>query len=441
MTTFILLQAKREISPLAILVSFRGRKYRRSIGESVAVRSWNSRTKQVRVLSGGSDEAASVNERLRLWRKAADNTVEHFMAYKAAPTTEEFFAYLDNERWGGRRLDTGFLIPYFDTFIARYEGVRSVSQIKHYRTCCKTLEEYELYRGRRLRFEDIDMDFYNRFTAWFNTKGHTLNYLGEKIKILKTVLNDARDIDHLHTSDAYRVKGFITPQDSPDTVYLSEEELMRMYRLEIDERTVKEVMSDTRPLNVGRKIAALRKARDMFLIGAFTGLRYSDYSRLVPENIKDGVIQIRNQKTGVTTSVPEHWVVKEIIDRGYDFTHPLWEQKLNDQIKDVARMAGITEGVLVSQNRGGKVVETVFPKYELVSSHTARRSFATNAYKAGIPSIAIMKITGHKRESTFMRYIRVSERENAEMLKSAAFFNRKDPPDVEPNEATTPKDE
>ena len=67
------------------------------------------------------------------------------------------------------------------------------------------------------------MDFYNRFTAWFNTKGHTLNYLGEKIKILKTVLNDARDIDHLHTSDAYRVKGFITPQDSPDTVYLSEE--------------------------------------------------------------------------------------------------------------------------------------------------------------------------------------------------------------------------
>ena len=68
MTTFILLQAKREISPLAILVSFRGRKYRRSIGESVAVKSWNNRTKQVRALSG-SDEAASVNERLRLCRR------------------------------------------------------------------------------------------------------------------------------------------------------------------------------------------------------------------------------------------------------------------------------------------------------------------------------------------------------------------------------------
>ena len=186
---------------------------------------------------------------------------------------------------------------------------------------------------------------------------------------------------------------------------------------------------------MGRKIAALRKARDMFLIGAFTGLRCSDYSRLHPENIKNGIIQIRNQKTGVTTSVPVHWIVREIIGNGYDFAHPLRGQELNDQIKDVARMAGITENVLVSQNRGGKVVEAVFPKYELVSSHTARRSFATNAYKAGIPSIAIMKITGHKRESTFMRYIRVSERENAEMLKSAAFFNRKDPAPPENQES------
>ena len=432
MTTFILLQAKREVSPLAILVSFRGRKYRKSIGESVTVRAWNNRTKQVRSVPGAG-WPAGVNERLGLWRKAADITVEHFMAYKGAPTPEEFFDYLDRERWGGRRLDTGFLVPYFDTFIGRYEGVRSASQIRHYHTCRKTLEEYERFRGHRLRFEDIDMDFYNRFTAWFNTKGQSLNYLGEKIKILKTVLNDARDIDHLHTSDAYRVKGFITPHDSPDTIYLSEEELMRMYRLVIDESSVREVMSDTRPQNVARKIEALRKARDMFLIGAFTGLRYSDYSRLLPENIRDGIIQIRNQKTGVTTSVPVHWVVREIIDNGYDFTAPLWEQKLNEQIKDVARMAGITESVIVTRNMGGRMTESVFPKYALVSSHTARRSFATNAYKSGIPSIAIMKITGHKRESTFMRYIRVSERENAEMLKSASFFNRRDAACVEPN--------
>lgn len=435
MTTFILVQPKRDISSVAILVSFRGKKYRKSIGESVRVKSWNQRTKQVRVVAG--DESASiVNERLRIWRKAADNTIQHFLDFKAVPSAEEFFSFLERERWGRRTQDAGLLVPYFDKFIERYTGVRSLSQLKHYKTCRKTFEEYESFIGRRLRFDDIDMDFYNRFTAWFNTKGYSVNYLGEKIKILKTVLKDAKEIDHLHGNDSYRVRGFVTPQEPSDTVYLSEDELAKIRDLVIDEETIKDVLTDNRPLNVKRKIDAMRKARDMFLIGAYTGLRYSDYSRLLPENIEDGIIRIRNKKTGATTSVPVHWAVRNIIDRGYDFRHPLWEQKLNYQIKDVAKLAGITEPVVVAKTIGGKMEERTFYKYELISSHTARRSFATNAYKAGIPSIAIMKITGHKRESTFMRYIRISERENAEMLKGSAFFSGGVEPNVEPKTPT-----
>ena len=87
-------------------------------------------------------------------------------------------------------------------------------------------------------------------------------------------------------------------------------------------------------------------------------------------------------------------------------------------------MAGIDEEVLVNKNVGGRNTEVVLPKYQLVSSHTARRSFATNAYKAGVPTIAIMKITGHKLESTFLKYIRVSAEENAELLSNHPFFNQ-----------------
>ena len=279
------------------------------------------------------------------------------------------------------------------------------------------------------------MDFYNRFTAWFNTKGHSVNYLGEKIKILKVVLNDARDIDHLHTNTVYLSKQFETPWDITDAIYLNDDELMRIYHVPLNENSIKEVMTDGRSLNVGRKLAAMRKARDMFLIGAYTGLRFSDYSRLKPQNIQDGVIRIRNKKTGVTTAVPEHWVVKEIIDNGYDFDHPLFEQKLNYQIKHVAKVAGLTEQVLITKNVGGKVEEGLFEKYKLISSHTARRSFATNAYKAGIPTVAIMKITGHRRETTFLRYIRITDKENAELLKSSSFFSKPDEPNVEPNDS------
>lgn len=85
-------------------------------------------------------------------------------------------------------------------------------------------------------------------------------------------------------------------------------------------------------------------------------------------------------------------------------------------------MAGIDEEITLNKNVGGKNEQRTFRKYELVCTHTARRSFATNAYKAGVPTIAIMKITGHTKESTFLRYIKVSAEENAEMLRKHPFF-------------------
>ena len=423
MITFLLIHKEREVSPIAILVSFRGRKYKKAIGESVNVKQWNSRTKLVRV-TAQNHESALVNDRIDSWRKAAEKALNRFKNAKDVPTKDEFFAVLEDERYGKNNLQKTLLVPYFDTFIERYTGVRSPNKISHYKVCKATVLEYEAFIGKQLRFDDIDMNFYHRFTAWFNTKNLSQNYIREKIQIIKAVVNDARQIDGLHSNSAVEQRGFSVPTDSSESIYLTEDELMQMYHLVIDAESVKPLMEDKRPHNVARKVRAMNKARDMFLIGAFTGLRYSDYSRIKPASIEDGVIKSRNKKTGIFTAVPVHWVVQEIIDRGYDFDHPLYEQKLNKQIKDVARLAGFTEDVSINRIIGGHSTEIIKKKYELVSSHTARRSFATNAYKAGVPTLAIMKVTGHTREATFMRYIKISEKENAEMLKSSAFFTR-----------------
>lgn len=430
MITFLLIHKEREVSPVAILVSFRSQKYKKAIGESVNVKQWNSRTKLVRV-TAQNPESALVNDRITEWRKAAERTVNHFKNAKSAPAKDEFFRVLQDERFGKNDPRSNLLVPYFDVFIERYTGVRSPNKICHYKVCKDTVLEYEAFIGRQLRFEDIDMNFYHRFTAWFNTKNLSQNYIREKIQIIKAVVNDARQIDGLHSNSAVEQRGFSVPVDSSESIYLTEDELMTMYRLTINADTVRPLMEDKRPHNVARKVAAMKKARDMFLIGAFTGLRYSDYSRIKPASIEDGVIKSRNRKTGIFTAVPVHWVVQEIIDRGYDFDHPLYEQKLNKQIKDVARLAGFTEDVSINRIIGGHSTEIIKKKYELVSSHTARRSFATNAYKAGVPTLAIMKVTGHTREATFMRYIKISEKENAEMLKASAFFTR--PSDGGPN--------
>jgi integrase len=85
-------------------------------------------------------------------------------------------------------------------------------------------------------------------------------------------------------------------------------------------------------------------------------------------------------------------------------------------------MAEIDEPVIIRERKNGLCYKRTLPKYDLISSHRARRSFATNAYLSGIPSISIMQITGHSTERAFLQYIKVSQEENAINLASHSFF-------------------
>jgi integrase len=94
----------------------------------------------------------------------------------------------------------------------------------------------------------------------------------------------------------------------------------------------------------------------------------------------------------------------------------LTNQKFNVYIKEVAKLAKIKDLTHKAITKGGTNVSKQFEKHELVTSHTARRSFATNLYKSGFPAISIMKITGHKTETAFLKYIKVTPEEHAKLL-------------------------
>jgi len=99
-------------------------------------------------------------------------------------------------------------------------------------------------------------------------------------------------------------------------------------------------------------------------------------------------------------------------------------QKLNSFIKLAAKEAGMNDQISLDVHKGSKDIIIQYRKWEKVTTHTARRSFATNAFKAGIPAQMIMKITGHKTESQFMKYLRVSGMENALLLSKHQFFSQ-----------------
>jgi len=118
-----------------------------------------------------------------------------------------------------------------------------------------------------------------------------------------------------------------------------------------------------------------------------------------------------------------HWTVRELLEK-YDYQLPrvISNQKFNEYLKDLCEKAGFTEPVTLTMTKGGLKYTHTYKKNELVTVHTARRSFATNMYKAKVPTISIMKITGHRTERAFMQYIKITPEENAELVAKHKYF-------------------
>ena len=161
----------------------------------------------------------------------------------------------------------------------------------------------------------------------------------------------------------------------------------------------------------------------MFVLGCNSGLRWSDYTDIKPENIKQGtnglIIDIIQEKTKNQVVIPVNNTISEILAKyNNQLPAPITNQKFNDYLKEVAKMVDSlhnTETMVIT--KGGKTKEVTKARHELISSHTARRSFATNAFEKGIETKLIRAITGHKTDSSFYKYIKTDATKQAEMFR------------------------
>jgi len=150
-----------------------------------------------------------------------------------------------------------------------------------------------------------------------------------------------------------------------------------------------------------------------------TGLRVSDFLHLKQTNIKEGYLEIETKKTGQNVVIPMHPQVKEILKKRDGFPYKISDQNFNLYIKEIAEKVGLTqmvEGSKINPETKRKQ-KGIYPKHELVTSHICRRSFASNLY-GKLPNMAIMAITGHQTEAQFLKYIKITPKENAEKLKA-----------------------
>ena len=287
--------------------------------------------------------------------------------------------------------------------------------IKAYEQAIGFIKSFQKEEGFKVDFDTIDLNFYYEFVDYMQTKKkadgglYSANTIGKHIKTLKTILNSATS-EGFNTNLKYKHTEFKIVKELTTAIYLTSEEIKEIFRKDLT--------------NYPRH----QKARDLFFMGCATGQRVSDFNRFsecLVENHKGSEYVVLNQfKTGNKVYCRITPAMRLIMNTRYDgkFPSPMVEQHINDLIKEVAHMVGIKELVNYERTQGGKKIIEKIPKYNLVSTHTARRSYATNKFKAGVLVHDIMILTGHKSEREFLKYIREDGQEQAHRVATSEEF-------------------
>ncbi|RYH75541.1 integrase [Flavobacteriaceae bacterium 144Ye] len=299
---------------------------------------------------------------------------------------------------------TDYIQVYIDDspFRLKPGSQKPISQatIKKYKTTKQKIFDYEAKHNVKLEVKDVNLDFYKNFIQLLKIDQNiNLNTIGSYISSIKTIVRDAK-LNGVEVHEHIEHPNFYTPKIEAESIVLNNKEIKKVAMLNLN------------------KYHALDNARDLFIIGLRTGLRVSDFLRLTMDNFTNGLIEIETQKTSKKVKIPLHEDVKQVLSKHNGLPRMISDQKFNKHIKKICEMADINELVVGSKldKETKRKKHGTYEKWELVTSHICRRSFATNLY-GKVPNGVIMGVTGHRTEREFLKYIKVTPSENAKMIE------------------------
>lgn len=276
----------------------------------------------------------------------------------------------------------------------------------------RILRKFSSQKKKVLRWDNIDLNFYEGFKKYLEAElilsGNTV---AKHIANIKFMMADATE-HGIITNQDFRNKKFRATKEEPNAIYLNESELEELEKLDLSKRP------------------ALANVRDLFLIGCWTGLRFSDYSELSRAIFETNFIEIETKKNRKNIVIPILPPLTRILEKyktknGLDLPRCITNQKMNDALKEIARMLpSLHSDFSITTTKGGMEVTVKSKKWELVVTHTARRSFATNMYLNDFPAKLIMDITGHSTDKQFYHYIKMTPKQSAEKLRDM-WINKK----------------
>jgi integrase len=421
-------KAEKE-TPIVLIIRYDGEVVKYPTGKSIHPKFWNDTDQLARSVKD-FPQSKVFNDVLKNIKGTAEKAFLQIEAELGRPPhpkelTSRIDAELERDSNPAASPEAEYRPPTFLELFKRFiddseSGLRLTASgkkfdkrsIQKYNTTYSVLETFG--RNYHLAFETIDKNFYTKFVDFLNKpiygkdkkiikKSYSLNNVGKYIQVIKTFLNYATENGY-NSNLYYQTKQFKAHKVPGFSIYLNESELTDIYNLDLSSQPHYE------------------RVRDLFLVGCWTGLRFSDFTSIRPENIQGEYLHIKTFKTGESIVVPILPVTREIMTK-YEGKYPnslppaIANQKMNSYLKEIAKKVdSLKVHVEVEGIKGGIKVSSTKGKWELVTTHTARRSFASNMYKSGFPTIGLMKITGHRTEKAFLLYIKVTSEESAKLL-------------------------
>lgn len=374
---------------------------------------WNFKNTRVKhVLSNPHPNRNLINKKLDCIENFINFTAQRFqLAEPPAELTKNILKSELDDYLNPPKVVTVTFFEFIKTFIEDCktgkklnEGMRMAERtIKNYGTGFSGLKEYETYTGEPITFENLNRKFWQEYIHYLTmVKKYKINTIGSYQKYLTVFLREAKKANLWQDKDNLLQEVKILTENPVD-VYLNKVEIAKIELLDLSNNS------------------RLDKVRDLFLIGLNTGFRVSDWLQVTRENIhitgkENAYIEIAQTKTKTIATTPLRPVVKTIIEKYNNQLPIISEQKINQYLKELCKMAGINQKVKTTSTiEGGQQIE-FFEKWEQVSTHTGRRSYATNCYRDGIPPALIMKATGHGTEKNFKKYLKLDNSDFMDML-------------------------
>lgn len=401
---------------IRVRVSWASRRVEMLTGNQVPPDYWDADGQRVRpVYRHGKDETgATINKQLAALTAHIDQLFARYQVEQRTPEATELQQEL--KVYFGTATSTNAtdctIFECIDRFVDTMgeQNGWTKGTLTKFHTIKKHLQTF----APKLTFSDLTEDGLQRFMRYLMKSGLRNTTIAKDLDILRWFLRWAYRHGYTDNNafETFRPKLKGTDGNSKEIIYLEWDELMTLFDYDF-----------------GEKHQGLAAVRDVFCFCCFTGLRYSDAAKLRTSDIYEDYISVVTQKTSDGLRIELNDFSRAILDRRRPFqlskgnkTHRalpvINNQKMNDYLKEIGELVGIDKPIRIVYYAGSERIENVYSKYELLTTHCARRTFVVNALRLGIPAEVIMKWTGHSDFSAMKPYVKiVDELKEKEMTK------------------------